>query len=93
MLHVTLLKEWAEKPEKKAEVLLIRAVKEEENMDDQYLPSPALTELDLSHLSADQQNKVKSLCNPRIFQENPGRTDMIEHVVVLKDEAPVKRML
>lgn len=89
---MNLLKEWAERPERKAELLLIRAVEEEEVVDDQYLPSPAPTEPDLGHLSADQQNQVKALCNPQIFQEYPGCTNMAKHDIMLKEEAPVKRM-
>lgn len=92
VLHVNLLKEWAERSEREAEVLLIRAVEEEEVVDDQYLPSPVPTEPDLGHLSPDQQNQVKALCNSQIFQEYPGRTNMVEHDIVLKEEAPVKRM-
>lgn len=78
--------------EKGAEVLLIRAVKEEEEVDDQYLPSPVSTDLDLSHLSEPQQSQVKPLINPDIFQEYPGCTTLVEHDIVLKPDATVRRM-
>lgn len=47
-----------------AEVLLVRTEEEGEASDDQYdddLHSPFPTELDLRHLSADQQIQVKAL--------------------------------
>lgn len=92
VLHVNLLKEWVPRAEKGAEVLLIQAVKEEEEVDDQYLPSPVSTDLDLSHLSELQQSQVKPLINPDIFQEYPGYTNLVEHDIVLKPDATVKRM-
>ncbi|XP_035988756.1 uncharacterized protein LOC118561082 [Fundulus heteroclitus] len=92
VLHVNLLKEWEERPRQKAAVLLIRSVEEEELVDDQYLPSSAPMALDLGHLSAVQQNQVRALCHPDIFQEYPGRTNIIEHHITLKEGAQVKRM-
>ena len=92
VLHVNLLKEWAEKPETTTGVMLIRAVEEEEEGDDQCLPSPAPAELNLSHLSTDQQKQVKALCNSQTFQEYPGRTTIVEHDIVLTEKADVKRM-
>ena len=88
VLHVNLLKEWVPR----AEVFLIQAVKEEEEADDQYLPLPVSTELDVSHLSKDQQSQVRALLHPEIFQEYPGRTNLIEHDIVLKPDATVRRM-
>lgn len=92
VLHVNLLKEWVPRTEKGAEVLLIRAVKEEEEVDDQYLPIPISSDLDLSHLSEDQQSQVKPLINPEIFQEYPGRTKLVEYDIVLQPDATVRRM-
>lgn len=59
---MNLLKKWAERPVE-AEVLLVRTEEEGEASDDQYdddLHSPFPTELDLRHLSADQQIQVKA---------------------------------
>ncbi|XP_072246328.1 uncharacterized protein nfic isoform X1 [Leuresthes tenuis] len=91
VLHVNLLKEWIPRCEMGAEVLLIRGVEEEEEVD-QYLPSPSDADLDLSHLTKEQQSEVKSLINSDIFQEYPGRTNLVEHDIVLKAEASVRRM-
>jgi len=91
VFHVNLLKEWIPRSEKGAEVLLIRGVEEEEEVD-QYLPSPSDAYLDLSHLTKEQQSEVKSLINSDIFQEYPGRTNLVEHDIVLKAEASVRRM-
>ncbi|XP_043981200.1 uncharacterized protein LOC122835850 [Gambusia affinis] len=92
VLHVNLLKEWTERPKIGAEVMLIRAVEEEEAVDDQYLPSSTPMELDLKHLSSEQQLQVRAICNPQIFKEYPGRTDILEHEIVLKSDAKVKRL-
>ncbi|XP_014831825.1 PREDICTED: uncharacterized protein LOC106909856 [Poecilia mexicana] len=92
VLHVNLLKEWTERPKTGAEVMLIRAVEEEEAVDDQFLPSTTPMELDLKHLSSEQQLQVRALCNPQIFKEYPGRTDILEHEIVLKSDAKVKRL-
>lgn len=88
VLHVNLLKEWIPR----AEVFLIQAVKEEEEADDQYLPLPVSTELDVSHLSKDQQSQVQTLLYSETFQEYPGRTNLVEHDIVLKPDATVRRM-
>uniref|UniRef100_A0AAX7U441 Gypsy retrotransposon integrase-like protein 1 n=1 Tax=Astatotilapia calliptera TaxID=8154 RepID=A0AAX7U441_ASTCA len=91
VLHVNLLKEWVERP-KRAEVLLIREIHEEEEVEEQYLPSGVLQQVDLNHLSEEKQLQVKELCSSGVFQENPGGTDVIEHDIILKDGASVRRM-
>lgn len=58
LLHVSLLKRWAEALERK-EVQLTTAVEEEMAVDDQYLPSSAYMEPDLRHLSV-EKNQSKS---------------------------------
>lgn len=42
-------------------VLLIQALKEEEEVDDQSLPAPITSDLDLGHLTENQQAQVKAL--------------------------------
>jgi len=75
---VNLLKEWVQRPEKKTEVMLVRSILEEEEVDEQYLPSEGVpVDFDLSHLSEDRQQQVRAICNLEVFQENPGRTDSV----------------
>ena len=90
VLHVNLLKEWTSRPG--TEVLLIRRVEEEDDVEDQYLPVPTLPVLDLDHLGEAQESQVRALCDPEMFQENPGLTNVVEHDIVLKEDAPVRRM-
>ncbi len=91
-LHINLLKQWVPCPDKSAQSLMIKQVKEKEESDDQYLPQPALGEVDLGHLSPQQQQEVKDICLPGVFPEYPGYTSLIEHDIVLKPDAVVKRM-
>lgn len=91
VLHIN-LKEWVQRPERK-EVMLIRGVLEEEEVDEQYLPSAgASVDHDLSHLSDDKQCQVREICNSDVFQENPGRTNIVEHDIVIKEGASVRRL-
>ena len=90
VLHVNLLKEWTSRPG--TEVLLIRRVEEEDDVEDQYLPVPTLPVLDLDHFGEAQESQVRALCDPEMFQENPGLTNVVEHDIVLKEDAPVRRM-
>jgi len=75
---------------KTANVLLIQELKEE--VDEQYLPAPTLQALDLNHLSEERQARVTKLCHSEVFKENPGKTDIVEHDIVLKDAASVRQM-
>lgn len=86
---MNLLQEWVERPDK-AEVLLIRKVPEEEEVEGQYLPATASLDLDLSHLPEEKQSQVRTLCHSEIFQENPGRTNLVKHDIVLKEGALVR---
>ncbi|XP_026050763.1 uncharacterized protein LOC113037671 [Carassius auratus] len=89
VLHVNLLKEWIPRPEK-AQSLMIRCVEEEES-DEQYLPQPVFGEIGLDHLTASQQSQVQVLFTSKVFSEYPGFTNLIEHGVILKPDAVVKR--
>ena len=73
VLHVNLLKEWVERPDKKAEVLLIKRVPEDEEVEEQYLPAAASLHLDLSHLPEGKQLQVRALCNS-ISSNIPGKS-------------------
>ena len=63
-LHFNLLKEWCERPNPCADVLMIRHVQDEDEVEEQYLPSPSEGALNLSHLSPAQQADVHRLCSP-----------------------------
>lgn len=82
ILHINLLKEWiprrVEKPVEKPSVLLIWSVRDEE-VKEQYLliPTPSVPNMD--HFSEAQQSQVGSLCMPDVFQEDPGRTTVVQH--------------
>uniref|UniRef100_A0A3B3HGA7 ribonuclease H n=1 Tax=Oryzias latipes TaxID=8090 RepID=A0A3B3HGA7_ORYLA len=90
VLHVNLLKEWVDRPTKIA--LLIRGVQEEEDGEEQYLPVTTSVDLDLSHLPQEKQLQVRALTNSKVFQENPGRTNIVSHDIVLKEGASVRRL-
>lgn len=97
-LHVNLLKEWVPRPMQSCSqaVLLIRNVEDEE-VEEPYLPkSPSMvcedSALDLQHLSPDRQAQVRALCELDVVQENPGRTTVVEHEVVLTKDASVRCM-
>ncbi|KAL1271128.1 hypothetical protein QQF64_030146 [Cirrhinus molitorella] len=91
VLHINLLKEWIPCSEK-SQVLMVQQVAEEEELEEQYLPQPITASVDLDHLSKDRQAQVRALCHPNIFSEYPGATTLIEHEIVLKSDAAVKRM-
>lgn len=92
VLHVNLLKQWVPKAEEGVRVLLIQALKEEEEVDDQYLPAPITSDLDLGHLTENEQAQVKALIKLDVFQEYPGLRNVVEHEIVLKPNAVEKRM-
>jgi len=93
ILHINLLKEWIPRLEEKpvGNVMLIRSVGDEE-VEEQYLPVPAPSVPNLDHLTEVQQSQVRSLFIPEVFQENPGHTTLVEHDIVLKKDAPVRRL-
>lgn len=73
--------------------MLISGVLEEEKVDEQYLPpTGARVDLDLSHLAEDKQHKVRSVCTSEVFQGYPGRTDIVEHDIIVREGASVRRL-
>lgn len=92
VLHINLLKEWVERIEHKADAMLIRRVPEEDEADEQYLPPAGSLDYDLSHLPEDKQQQVREMCKSAVFQENPGRTDIVEHDIVVREGASVRRL-
>ena len=92
--HVNMLKKWSERPEQLPEVsaLFIRAVEEDEECSEQYLPGrDEGRTLDLSHLSKDRQQELTAILPAGLFVEQPGRTEMVEHRITLKDQQPVRQ--
>lgn len=71
---------------------MIRRVQEEDEVEEQYLPSPTEGALDLDHLSPDQQAAIKRLCASHLFKEQPGRTQLVSHHVGLCEGAAPRRM-
>lgn len=72
-------------------MMLARSVLEEELVDKQYLlPTGVPVNFNLSHLSQDRQLPVRSICSSQVFLKNPGRTDRVEHDIVLKEGASVR---
>ncbi|KAK5925315.1 hypothetical protein CgunFtcFv8_017849 [Champsocephalus gunnari] len=57
-----------------------------------YLQGGATVSHDLSHLSEDKQLQVRTICRSELFQENPGRTDIVEHDIVVREGASVRRL-
>ncbi|XP_073803355.1 uncharacterized protein isoform X4 [Danio rerio] len=90
VLHVNLLKEWTPRAKGELRSLMVCRVGEEES-DEQYLPEPNVGDLELDHLSEAQQSQVRAVCTSDVFSEFPGFTKLIQHDIVLKPEAVVRR--
>lgn len=92
--HVNLLKEFQVRSEPVHQQLLVRAVQEEDT-EDKFFPATTMTaeapEVDLSHLSLNQQAEVKPLLDPELFRETPGLTSRVQHKIRLKRDAPVRQ--
>lgn len=92
VFHVNMLKKWSERPEPAVSAMLIRAVEEEEEYSEQYLPGrDEKSKLDLSHLSEARQCELSHFLPEDLFVERPGRTAVVERWIVLKDEQPVRQ--
>ncbi len=91
-LHINLLKEWFPQKES-ASVNLIRLVDDEEEIEEQYLSvSQDSSSVNLDHLSGEQKKQIEELCDPELFKSTPGCTTLVQHQMVLKPNAQVKRM-
>ncbi|XP_047219374.1 uncharacterized protein LOC124867136 [Girardinichthys multiradiatus] len=89
--HVNLLKEF-QMHQRPVQHLLVCDVNDEE-VDEKFLPSndPQVSGVDLSHLLASQQEEVSSLLDPELFTETPGFTDLVQHEIYLKKNAPARQ--
>ncbi|KAL1279482.1 hypothetical protein QQF64_026155 [Cirrhinus molitorella] len=72
ILHINLLKQRVTRSNKSAHSLMIKQVKEEEESDDQFLPQPALGDVD--HLSPHQQHKKDELQGARTSPKITGKS-------------------
>lgn len=96
--HVNMLKQWhdrssqPESPQDAVKELLVRAVQEEDEIEEQYLPvQQGNGQLDLQHLTVDQQQQLLECIPDHLFLETPGRTNIIEHHIHLKEAKPIRQ--
>ncbi len=96
ILHVNMLKKWHERasqPEPTANVeteLLVRAVQEEDEVEEQYLPvHQDYCSLDLQPLNMEQRGQLLEIITHQLFLETPGKTDLVQHHIYLKDRKPI----
>ncbi|KAK7934058.1 hypothetical protein WMY93_004954 [Mugilogobius chulae] len=84
IFHINLLKEWVDRPSQLS--LLARAVTDEEELQEQYFPSPAETPVfpDVSHLSSEQQQDLQVYMTDELFSARPGNTHLIQHQIRLR---------
>ena len=89
--HANLLKEWHERDQPLSHQLLVRAVAEEDDPSEQFFPSRAApAELDYSHLTPEQRQELQAVIPEGLFQDQPGRTSLVEHDIRLKDSKPAR---
>uniref|UniRef100_A0A3B3YYE4 ribonuclease H n=1 Tax=Poecilia mexicana TaxID=48701 RepID=A0A3B3YYE4_9TELE len=93
VFHVNMLKEWTERPVPSMQ-LWARAVIDEEELQEQFLPSKAGEQLlpDVSHLSAEQQGELLTILPKELFSTKPGFTHLIQHDIRLRnpDQPPIR---
>lgn len=84
IFHINLLKEFHPRAESESAQLCVRVVREEEEPTEQYFPTSSTQQaVDVSHLEQPQRDQVKQLLDPELFQEKPGRIDLVLHDVIL----------
>lgn len=92
--HVNLLKEWHGREPPLSQQLMVQAVQEDEDPPEQFFPAAVSpTELDLSHLTAQQAKEVQAVIPAGLFSEQPGHTSLVEHDIPLKDSTPVRQRM
>ena len=92
--HVNLLKEWKEAPVRvPVASLLVREVDSEGEEESTVVDLTQSAELALGHLSAVQSSQLCQVFQwvSKLFAANPWKTELIEHVVCLKDKEPVRQ--
>ncbi|XP_028253710.1 uncharacterized protein LOC114429061 [Parambassis ranga] len=65
----------------------------DEEVDEKFFPVSRgeASPLDLSHLSVSQQEDVRPLLDRELFKETPGFTNLVQHTIRLKQEAPARQ--
>lgn len=71
---------------------MIQRVQDEEEVEEQYLPSPSEGTLNLSHLPSAQHGDVYCLCSAALFKEKPGHIRLLDHHITLCEGAVPRRM-
>lgn len=96
--HVNMLKKWhspsAQPEPARVEVkeFLVRAVQEEDEVEEQFLPVRESEDpLNLQHLTMEQRNQLQSCIPEQLFQDIPGKTDLVQHHIYLKEVKPIRQ--
>ncbi len=96
--HVNMLKKWHPQhspgitEESSDMAMLVRAVECEEEVEEQYLPTCCSdSELNFQHLSEEQRHQLQECIPDHLFMDTPGRTDLVDHAIILKDPKPVRQ--
>lgn len=98
VFHVNLLKKWHDRALRSEptvvskQQLLVRGVYR--RAEEQYLPvQQDESSLDLQHLSADQRGQLLDSIPQQLFRNSPGKTDLVQHRIYLKDDKPIHQHL
>lgn len=93
LFHVNLLKKWMERPSSVQNQLWARNVEQEEELAEQYFPTAGGESLypSFSHLTPQQQEDLLSVIPRGLFQDQPGRTDIITHDIQLTSPGPIRQ--
>ena len=91
--HVNLLKRWIDRQSSIQDQLWARTVEEEEEPLEQYFPTAGgkSTYPSVTHLTAEQQEDLLTIVPRGLFQDRPGRTDVITHDIKLTSPGPVRQ--
>lgn len=98
--HVNLLKEFLVPPQQPVpqpalqsvkQQFLVRVVKDEEEGEQFFPTNTEPGSVALSHLQHSQQEDIRPLLDPKLFQEKPGFTTLVQHKVHLRENAPPRR--
>lgn len=102
--HINMLKKWYARSESTAlpesavpteltgQSCLVRVVGEEEEAEEQYFPGAEEGNgLSLDHLSEEEREQLLSILPESLFMDKPGRTDIVQHHIALKDASPIRQ--
>lgn len=91
--HVNLLKEWIGRPSAIQDQLWARTVEQEEELAEQYFPTAGAesTYPSVTHLTPEQQEELRRITPQGLFQDKPGRTNVITHDIRLTSPGPIRQ--